>query len=92
MQIGRITGATRIVGKQQGFLGLPIRDEVVNCPIAGPNFPVMVTAWLPTPKELDAINAGAAVHVRIYGSLPSPMTVEVGEPPSEAVPGGGTGG
>lgn len=31
MQIGRITGATRVLGKSQGYMGLPLRDEMVNC-------------------------------------------------------------
>lgn len=81
MQIGRIRGATRVVGKSQGYMGLPIRDEVINCTVNGQGTPSMVTAWLPTPKELAALNAGAAVHVRILGSVPPPMMVEVGEAP-----------
>jgi hypothetical protein len=28
MQIGRIEGATRVLGKSQGYYGLPVRDEV----------------------------------------------------------------
>lgn len=43
----------------------------------------MVTAWLPTPRELELLNAGAAVHVRILGNAPPPMMVEVGETPDE---------
>jgi hypothetical protein len=39
---------------------------------------------LPTPKELEALNSGAAVHVRILGCVPPPMMVEVGDPPSSA--------
>ena len=27
MEIGRILGATRVLGKSQGYLGLPIRDD-----------------------------------------------------------------
>jgi len=44
----------------------------------------MVTAWLPTPKELEALNAGAPVHVRIIGIHHPPIMVEVGETPEEA--------
>jgi hypothetical protein len=36
MQVGVIEGATRIVGKSQGYLGLPIRDERFNCSVNGP--------------------------------------------------------
>jgi len=41
----------------------------------------MVTAWLPTPKELDALNKGAPVHVRIFGRAHPPIMVEVGDVP-----------
>jgi hypothetical protein len=81
MEIGHITGSTRTVGKCQGYLGLPLRDEVVNCPVNGPETPAMVTAWFPTPKELAALNAGAPVHVRILGTVPPPMFVSTGDEP-----------
>lgn len=81
MQIGRITNATRVIGKSQGYMGLPLRDEVINCMVGGEGTPSMVTAWLPTPKELAALNAGAPVHVRIIGTGHPPIMVEVGEVP-----------
>lgn len=84
MQIGRIKGATRVIGKSQGYMGLPLRDEVINDSVNGEGTPAMVTAWLPTPKELEALNAGAPVHVRILGTGHPPIMVEVGEPPDEA--------
>jgi hypothetical protein len=61
MHIGRIEGTTRVVGKSQGYLGLPIRDVVINCSVA--------------------LNAGAAVHVRILGTMHPPIMVTVGEVP-----------
>jgi hypothetical protein len=81
MQIGRIRGATRVLGKAQGYLGLPVRDEPINCNVDGKDTPSMVTAWLPTPKELEALNAGAAVHVRLLGNAHPPIMVTVGEVP-----------
>lgn len=81
MQIGRITGTTRVLGKQQGYLGLPIRDEKINCAVNGDGTPAMVTAWFPAPKELDALIAGAPVHVRIIGTGHPPIMVEVGDVP-----------
>lgn len=78
MQVGRIEGATRVVGKSQGYHGLPIRDELIECTVNGPDTPAMITAWFPTPDELMALNAGAAVHVRILGRIPPPMLVMVG--------------
>lgn len=81
MQIGHIAGATRTLGKSQGYLGLPLRDETINCAVGGEGTPSMVTAWLPTPAELAALNAGAAIHVRIIGTAHPPIMVGVGEAP-----------
>jgi hypothetical protein len=78
MQIGRIDGATRVLGEAQGFIGLPVRDETMLCAATGQEQPVMVTAWLPTPKEIEALVAGAAVHIHIYGLMHPPIMVDVG--------------
>jgi hypothetical protein len=83
MQVGCIDGTTRIVGKSQGYLGLPIRDEVIHCSVNGTETPAMVTAWVPDPDELAALQAGAAVHVRVLGRVPPPMMVLVGPVPVE---------
>ncbi len=84
MQIAMIEGATRIIGKSQGYLGLPIRDEAINCTVGGEGTPCMVTAWQPTPDELARLNAGASVHLRLLGTMHPPVMVEVGEAPIEA--------
>lgn len=83
MQIGMIAGATRVIGKSQGYLGLPLRDEVINCKVGGDSTPAMTTAWFPTPAELAALNAGAPVHVRLIGTGHPPIMVLVGEVPTE---------
>ena len=81
MLIGHIEGATRVVGKSQGYLGLPLRDGVRECSVAGGEVPFMTSAWVPKPDELAALNAGAAVHVSIDGIVPPPMLVTVGPVP-----------
>lgn len=81
MQIGRVKDATRVLGKSQGYMGLPLRDDTINCTVGGEGTPCMTTAWHPTPKELAALNAGAPVHVRIIGTAHPPIMVEVGEVP-----------
>ena len=81
MEIGRIKGCTRVLGKSQGYIGLPVRDETINCTVSGEGTPAMVTAWFPTPDELAALNAGAPVHVRLLGIAHPPIMVEVGEAP-----------
>lgn len=82
MQIGRIEHATRLLGRLQGYHGLPVRDEVTNDPVGGPYTHAMVTAWHPTPAEMTALMLGAAVHVHIIGTDHPPIHVEVGEIPS----------
>ena len=83
MHLGRVTGATRTIGKSQGYLGLSLRDELINCKVNGDGTPSMVTAWFPTPDELAALNAGAPVHVRILGTAHPPIMVETGDAPEQ---------
>lgn len=86
MQIAMIENHTRVCGKSQGFLGLPIRDELVEVPGFG-ICNQMTTAWTPTPDELERLSKGACVHIKLlgenptFGPLPMPMIVEVGEIP-----------
>ena len=80
MIASRITGATRVLGQSQGYGGLPIRDDVVQCSVDGP-VPAMTTAWEPTPAELERIAAGAKVEVTILGTAHPPIDVRVGEAP-----------
>jgi hypothetical protein len=56
MIIAHIEGATRICGKAQGYLGLPLRDELISDSVNGEATPAMVTAWTPTPDELAELN------------------------------------
>jgi hypothetical protein len=81
MMVGVVEGATRIIGKCQGYHGLPVRDELISCTVNGEGTPAMTTAWVPTPAELEAIKRGAAVHVRLLGLDHPPISVEVGPMP-----------
>jgi hypothetical protein len=78
---GRIPGATRVLGKSQGYLGLAVRDELVHDTVNGAGTPAMTTAWEPTPAEIEAIVKGAPVHVQILGTRHPPIMVTVGQPP-----------
>jgi hypothetical protein len=81
IQIGRIQGCTRVIGQSQGYLGLPLRDVVVDDSVNGPKTPAMETAWLPTPGEIAAINAGAPIILRVFGTGHPPVMVYVGQAP-----------
>lgn len=76
-----IKGHTRVVGKTQGYFGLAIRDELINCSVNGPNTPRMVTSWELLPTELEAVNQGANIEIGILGTTPPPMNVWVGPIP-----------
>jgi hypothetical protein len=85
MIVAMIEGATRIVGKQQGFIGLPIRDELCDEKNLG-KVHTMLTAWTPTPAELEALNAGANVHIRLFCmNMHPPIMVSVGPLPGVLV-------
>lgn len=79
MQVGMIEGATRVIGKSQGYLGLPLRDIVIDSTVTGPDTPAMETAW--TPKEIDAIIAGAPIILRVIGTGHPPVMLLVGQEP-----------
>lgn len=83
MQIGMIEGMTRVLGKSQGYLGLPLRDIVIDSTVTGPDTPAMETAWFPTPDEIAAINAGASIILRVLGRAHPPVMLMVGSEPSE---------
>lgn len=79
MEIQRIEGATRVLGKPQSWDdekgvecgSLPILDiEVV-----GKN--AMVSAWKPTDEELGKLVAGAPLHLIVYGTAHPPVMLSV---------------
>ncbi len=91
MMVGRIAGATRNLGAPPGWErdkhgacgGLPIRDEMHS-----PGLPRMVSAWIPTPGELAALQAGAPIYLHVIGATHPPVWVGVGLPPAEQAPSG----
>lgn len=79
---GRISDATRVLGKSQGYRALPVRDGLVGSAPDGHNVPCMISAWLPMPDEIARIAAGAPVILKILGGPDHPpVAVEVGEVP-----------
>lgn len=81
MEIGRIQNATRVVGKSQGYIDLPLRDVQLKCAVNGEGTPAMETAWFPTPEELIAINAGAPIILRVLGTQHPPVFIYAGDQP-----------
>lgn len=84
MDIGRITGTTRVLNAPRGWdpsqdgpcAGLPIRDERHSREIGR-----MVSAWIPTAEEIAAIQAGAPIYLFVIGEMHPPVSLVVGVPP-----------
>ena len=72
----RIPGTTRVLGKRQGYLGLPIRDSIIQCSVNG-EVPCMETAWELTPPEIEAIIAGQPLILRLLGTQHPPVMIYV---------------
>lgn len=71
-----INKATRILGKLQGYIGLPIRDETLE-----DGTEVMVSLWEPSPIDLKRLNDGASVKIKLMGTRHPPIKVEVDASP-----------
>jgi hypothetical protein len=86
MLIGRIEElpgtVVHVIGKSQGYLGLPVRYEVMLDATDGSEVMTMTTAWFPTPKELDDLNAGKAIYLNLFGGSHPPVRLSTG-PASE---------
>lgn len=84
MIISHIDGATRTIGKSQGYLGLPLRDEYIVMKMTDDTAreaSSMLTAWEPTPDELERLAKGAKVYLRVIGRSHPPVMLSVGEVP-----------
>lgn len=81
MIVGRVKGATKVLGKSQGFLGLPVREDTLLIDTDGSTHKVLVTAWEPTPAEIEKIVQGAPIHLILWGEGHPPVMLEVGDVP-----------
>lgn len=79
MQVERIRGATRVLGERQGYIGLPVRDQVIQTQIGDEVHEVqaMYTLWRPSVEELEQLNAGAAIRLCVLGQGHPPVHMEV---------------
>jgi hypothetical protein len=78
MIVKRIEGATRVLGappdwKDDGAscVGLPVRDVLTD------QGPFMVSAWEPTPAELEALKNGASLQLWVRGTGHPAVCLEV---------------
>lgn len=63
---------TVVIGKSQGYLGLAVNYSVTIDEPTGRETPCLRTAYQPTPKELEALNAGASIIVELINVTQHP--------------------
>jgi hypothetical protein len=68
---------SRSIGESQGYRPLHISDRTYNCNVNGPDTPMMVTHWRPSPKELEALVQGAVIELSITGNQHPPLLLAV---------------
>ncbi|WP_271025548.1 hypothetical protein [Rhizobium sp. RCAM05973] len=51
MQIAMIEGATHIISKSQGYMGLPLCDDHISCAVNGEGTPFMVEVGEPPVED-----------------------------------------
>jgi hypothetical protein len=74
MLVNAIEGTTRRLGKQQGYLGLPVLDCVDEN-----GQPMMISSWQPTPDELTRLKLGAPIYLWVYGTMHPPVIISVAD-------------
>jgi hypothetical protein len=81
VRIAHIAGATRVLGRAQGYLGLAVRDAEVIDRATGKPVNQMTTAWEVLPHELLALSGGANVELSVFGNAHPPVLLSVGDVP-----------
>lgn len=76
MDVYEIPDRTRTLGESQGYIGLPIRDVVIGCTVGG-YVNAMESEWSPTPEELELLNQGGRIRLRLQGTVHPPVMLEV---------------
>lgn len=59
-----------------GYADLFVRMEHIADPVIG-SAPFMVSNWQPSAEELEKINLGYPIRIRILGSVHPPIIVDV---------------
>lgn len=84
MQVKKIEGCTRVIGEAQGYIGLPLRDILINDSVTGADTPAMESEWEPDAVERELIASGASLILRVVGKGHPPVMISVGDPPKPA--------
>lgn len=76
MEIVQIEGATRTIGESQGYVGLPLRDVLVNCTVGGEGTPAMQSAWQASADEVAVLLRGGVIVLTVLGTSHPPVMLE----------------
>lgn len=68
-------GHTHVIGEEQGYIPLPIRQERVIDEATGAEVSALVSAWRPSPEEMTCLLNGGKVYLRIMGAVHPPVMV-----------------
>jgi hypothetical protein len=69
MDIIPIAGHTRVLGKAQGYMAMPIKDEIfADSDVENHQIHIMSGWFKPTVEELSMILAGGVIEVSILGT------------------------
>lgn len=64
LKIGRVHDCTRVLGAEQGYLGLPVHDGAYPNAEGEPAIPYMDSCWEFTDEQREAIAGGAPLILR----------------------------
>lgn len=77
MIIDKIEGCTRTLGEAQGYIGLPIRDELVLDSATGQPVNQMSSVWQPSAEEVQQLLNGGQIRLSVFGDTHPPVRLEV---------------
>lgn len=81
MYAARIDGATRCLAKPGDMSDDECHSLHVRDVLTPEGNPVMLSAWVPTPEELQALMAGGHVVLGVCGNAHPPVFLIVTPPP-----------
>jgi len=79
MEIKKIKGYTRILGEDQGYLALPIKDDFTTCAVNGDETSVMYSAWIPSKEEINNVMKGCPIILSVIGNSHPPVMISVSD-------------
>lgn len=72
-------GYTRVLGRSQGFIGLPVKDAVMECDVGGP-VETMTSEWELSPQDIAEIVEGGRIRITLQGTAHPPILVSICDP------------